>query len=237
LACTQFTPLKNVNFKGKKIIEEKDVNNEIITEIESKGQDLGLYYYTNLDSRIKVIDFYSSLTGSTEIALPILTYAHKYNVPISLAFALSKAESDFTPRAINMNASSVDRGLFQLNNLSFPKLKEEEFYNPWTNAKHGISYLRYCLNTGGNEVVALAMYNAGRGRVDSKGTPKMTLHYISRVLKFKENIEKDFKIQVIGDSKSTQTANIGRFQQILLFFNSLKENLVETNLKNLFVFG
>jgi hypothetical protein len=84
---------------------------------------------------------------------------------------------------------TVDRGLFQLNNASFPQLKEEQFFNPELNSRYGLSHLRWCLDTAGTEVAGLAMYNAGTNRVRSGGTPKMTLDYISRILDRERQIE------------------------------------------------
>jgi hypothetical protein len=40
------------------------------------------------------------------------------------------------------------------------------------------------------------MYNAGRRRVNERGTPKMTLDYIAKVLDYRERIEKRLRIYV-----------------------------------------
>jgi hypothetical protein len=42
------------------------------------------------------------------------------------------------------------------------------------------------------EIAALAMYNAGAGRVTASGAPKSTLDYISRILENKNKIENKF---------------------------------------------
>jgi len=55
-----------------------------------------------------------------------------------------------------------------------------------------MSHLRYCLDTGRTEIAALAMYNAGTGRVSVTGAPKSTLDYISRILENKNKIENKF---------------------------------------------
>jgi hypothetical protein len=88
---------------------------------------------------------------------------------------------------------SIDRGLFQLNNRSFPRLETQSFFNLELNAKYGMSHLRHCLDTGGTEVAALAMYNAGTGRVRSTGTPKITLDYVGRILENRWKIEDRFE--------------------------------------------
>jgi hypothetical protein len=69
----------------------------------------------------------------------------------------------------------------------------EEFYDPMVNTWHGLSHLRWCLDTAGSDVAGLAMYNAGSGRVHNTGTPKSTLDYISRILKRQRGIEELFK--------------------------------------------
>jgi hypothetical protein len=55
-----------------------------------------------------------------------------------------------------------------------------------------MSHLRHCLDTGGTEIAALAMYNAGANRVRNTGTPKTTLDYISRILENRRRIESRF---------------------------------------------
>lgn len=60
-------------------------------------------------------------------------------------------------------------------------------------------YLSSCLERGGNEVVAMAMYNAGPGRVAKYGTPKMTLNYISRIQGFQKIIENRFMQSLKAD--------------------------------------
>lgn len=158
-----------------------------------KHLDFGLVLYRNATTKPKVIQFYSNVAGSRFLAETILMYADINEVPPPLAFSVSWVESRFNPRAVNHNGGSIDRGLFQLNSLSFPHLKEEEFFEPATNAKNGLKYLRHCLDTGENEIVALAMYNAGRSRVQNTGAPMMTLGYISNILDFKKRIEYSFE--------------------------------------------
>lgn len=147
--------------------------------------------------RARLIEYYTVVTRDAGLAELILDEAVKYAVPPELAFALAFSESSFRPRAVNYNRDSVDRGIFQLNSRSFPELTEEEFFDPAVNVPLGMSYLRYCLDTGGNEVTALAMYNAGPYRVKSSRTPQMTLDYIAKVMDYRNglaegNIPEDF---------------------------------------------
>ncbi|MBN2049232.1 MAG: transglycosylase SLT domain-containing protein [Spirochaetales bacterium] len=154
--------------------------------------DPGLFFYRNPDTRNSVVTFYTAETGKRIIAETILQAAEEYDIPLSLAFSLCKAESGYNPRAVNVNENSLDRGLFQLNSNSFPDLAVEDFFSVEVNVLQGIRYLRYCLDTGENELVALAMYNAGHQRVKTQGAPVSTLEYISRIITFREAMEEKF---------------------------------------------
>jgi soluble lytic murein transglycosylase-like protein len=130
------------------------------------------------------------------VAQAILDNAKKFGVRTSLAFALALEESDFKVDAVNKNGRSVDRGLFQLNSKSYPGLEIADFYDPSINARYGIAHLKGCLAQAGNEVAALAMYNAGDGSVERGATPKKTLNYISRILVYESNISSLFAAKV-----------------------------------------
>lgn len=160
--------------------------------------DIVSEHYANPLFREAVLEFFGSITKSRDIAAAILDNAKEYTVPAALAFALAYEESQFQPRAINRNADSVDRGLFQLNSKSFPNMTIEQFYDPALNARKGVAHLAYCLDEGGNEVTALAIYNAGFGRVSKGGTPRKTLDYISRITKYASNLETLFEARVLA---------------------------------------
>jgi soluble lytic murein transglycosylase-like protein len=140
-----------------------------------------------------VEDFLKGKVGSAEISSVIFRETRKNGLPISLTLALAWAESRFDPLAVNRNESTVDRGLYQLNSRSFPKLTEAEFFDPAVNAGHGIAYLRYCLERGENEITALAMYNAGPRRVSERGAPRVTLAYIDKILTYREALDREFR--------------------------------------------
>jgi hypothetical protein len=156
--------------------------------------DFILGSYRDKASRDWVVGFFAQMTGSGELAAAVLANAVDFDIPPALAFALCWEESRYNPRAVNRENrnETVDRGLFQLNNESFPNLKERDFFNLSINAWYGLSHLRWCLDNAGTEVAGLAMYNAGTGRVRSNGTPKNTLDYISRILKQQRKIEELF---------------------------------------------
>lgn len=154
--------------------------------------DPGLFFYRNEATRDKVVAFYTEETGLEEISRAVVDAAERNEIPLPLAFSLCWVESRYNPMAINRNSSSLDRGLFQLNSRSFPELDEEDFFSIEVNSKYGMAYLRYCLDVGENEFVALAMYNAGRHRVTNRGAPVSTLEYISRIVDYQERLEERF---------------------------------------------
>lgn len=155
--------------------------------------DLGLVIYHQLLSQNAIIDFYEGITDNRDVTLAIFTYANKYDIPLTLAFSLAYNESRYLITAVNSNTNtSIDRGLFQLNSNSFPELTEKEFFDPYTSAEKGLSFLRYCLDIGGNEITALAMYNAGPNRVKNGGTPEITLDHISNIITYQDKLEKEF---------------------------------------------
>jgi len=163
------------------------------------GQDLILISYRDPELTDKVLSFFEDLTGSNKIAGELLVNASAFDVAPALAFALCAEESAFNPQALNRNRNgTIDRGLFQLNSASFPHLKVVEFYDIELNTRLGLAHLRWCLDTAGTEVSALAMYNAGTNRVIAHGTPKHTLDYVARILTRQRKIENLFLAEYPG---------------------------------------
>jgi hypothetical protein len=163
--------------------------------IRPERQDRILAMYRDPGLRSEVFNFFTEICASAEIAEVILYNANLFDIPPALAVSLAWEESRLNPRAVNNRNQneSIDRGLFQLNDRSFPRLEIQAFFNPETNAWYAMNHLRYCLDTGGTEVAALAMYNAGTNRLRLAGTPKTTLDYISRILENRWEIEDRFR--------------------------------------------
>ncbi len=155
-------------------------------------------YYRNPDTRALTLAFFEELTGNYEVSKAILEESIANEVSPALSFALALEESGYDPRAYNKNADSVDRGIFQLNSKSFPKLGVDDFYDIATNVRYGVTHLAFCLESGGNEVAALAVYNAGLGRVSKGGTPRRTLDYIYKILGYRDRLEALFEAQVVA---------------------------------------
>jgi soluble lytic murein transglycosylase-like protein len=162
----------------------------------AKAPDSILAAYRN-GGEERVLAFFTALCGSRELAALILGNASEYDIGPALAFALCWEESRYSKYAVNQNKNgSVDRGLFQLNNRSFPELSVEDFFDPEINVRHAMAYLRWCLDRGGSELSGLAMYNVGTGRVNQGGAPKVTLDYISRIIAYRKGIEGLFDAEI-----------------------------------------
>lgn len=175
----------------------QDCFTEIVLNSMANASDSGLALYRQPLSRTAVEWFYTQITGNKDVAQAILTEADNNDIPLSLAFALAHTESNYITNATNNNTNAtVDRGLFQLNSDSFPSLSEADFFDPFVSSKYGMAHLKFCLNTAGNEVSALAMYNAGTGRVRSNKTPQSTLNYIGRIISYQKMLEQLFSEQV-----------------------------------------
>ncbi len=164
-----------------------------------RSSDEGLTLYRQTLSKPSVEWFYTQITGNHDVAMAILTEADKNEIPLTLAFALAHTESNYRATAINKNSNTtIDRGLFQLNSNTFPTLSESEFFDPYVSARYGMSHLKFCLNTAGNEVSALAMYNAGTGRVRSNKTPQSTLNYVGKIMSYQKMLDQMFAEQVVS---------------------------------------
>ena len=189
------------------VIEEEPVDDfpedfyDHLTEVSfekiNSDTDPGLELYRQSVSRGSVEKFYSCITRDKDVALAILSEADKNEIPLPLAFALAYTESRYNPKATNSNVNTtIDRGLFQLNSNSFPALTETDFFDPYISAKYGMAHLKFCLNSAGNEVSALAMYHAGTGRVRSNKTPQSTLNYVGKIITYQKMLESLFADEV-----------------------------------------
>ena len=182
-------------------LENKASFSAISFEDEEKSSviDKGLELYRNPSTRAAVEWFYLRVTGNRDVTMAVLDAANREDIPLTLAFALCYTESRYNRYAYNLNANgSVDRGLFQLNDRSFPHLDEGEFYAAETSARFGMKHLRFCLNVAGNDLTAVAMYNAGVTRVRSDKTPASTLRYVSRIASYRSNLQTAFAEEVLN---------------------------------------
>lgn len=148
----------------------------------------------------KYIPYYVYLTPNKEIIREVIVQCIRQSVPINLAFAVIEKESQFNSRAININydkdgnIKSIDRGLFQLNSLSFLNLNEEDFFNYKTNIYYGVRYLKYCIDSFDSYSQALSAYNGGHYRVTYNDDvyEQITYQYVSDVIVLYAEFDKNF---------------------------------------------
>lgn len=171
---------------------------------KSEMVDKGLQLYRNPSTRAAVEWFYLRVTGNRDVTMAVLDAANREDIPLSLAFALCYTESRYNRFAYNLNTNgSIDRGLFQLNDRSFPHLGENDFYAAETSARVGMKHLRFCMNVAGNDLTAVAMYNAGVNRVRNDQTPASTLRYVSRIASYRSNLQTAFTEEVLNHYKQS----------------------------------
>ncbi len=207
----QHEPYLPIEFKALSSLDSINFNTALdaVPKVDSIME-----FYEDPATRPLSLAFFGRLSGNSLIAESILEECRINRVSPALAFALAYEESHFNPLAKNINSDSVDRGIFQLNSLSFPKLEAATFYDIKTNVRLGVGHLAYCLKQGGNDIAALAIYNAGFGRVSKGGTPRRTLDYIDSIIAKKKRLEALFEAQVIAPYSKTVNiaANLNREQ-------------------------
>lgn len=118
-----------------------------------------------------------------EIADLVRQSAHKYGVDPTLAEAVAKAESNFSPKAVS-EAGAV--GVMQLMPETAAALGVTDPYNARQNVEGGVKYIKQLLNAFDGDVTkAVAAYNAGPQAVKAyNGVPPYaeTQEYVKKVL-------------------------------------------------------
>ncbi|MBB6675279.1 lytic transglycosylase domain-containing protein [Cohnella nanjingensis] len=123
----------------------------------------------------------------------IVAAASRYGIDPALIKGVVQTESGFRPDA---GSSAGAKGLMQLMDGTARGLGVSDVYDPQQNIDGGSRYLSYLMRKyDGNEMTALAAYNAGPGRVDRLGLytnedvaarlselPEETQGYIRKVL-------------------------------------------------------
>lgn len=99
-----------------------------------------------------------------------------YGVSPRLLWAITKAESNFNPRAVGRNTNgSVDVGCMQINSIWKKDLGPtwEYLFDPCTNVKTGAWVLRQCIQKYGNTWRAVGCYHSQ--------TPQLSEAYASKI--------------------------------------------------------
>ena len=153
--------------------------------------DAVLNLYRNDSLRPLLIEYYTRLTDNRTVALAILDVCDELNIPPSLGFALAWNESKFNPLAVNVNMTSVDRGLFQLNSRTFTRLNRAAVFDPRKNAFHGLAYFKKACSVLGSIEKGLGYYNSGIGMLTDRPLPRSTLSYVKRILNDRKTMDRD----------------------------------------------
>lgn len=132
---------------------------------------------------------------------PIIQAAsRRFGVEASLIKSVIAVESSFNANAVSRAGA---KGLMQLMDATGRAMGVSDPFDPAQNIEGGTRYLsRLLLKYGGNEMMALAAYNAGPGRVDRLGVandreladklhllPEETQRYVRKVLEMKRGYE------------------------------------------------
>lgn len=168
-----------------------------------KKNDLYLLYYKHKTEKLELdynslvkeniplfVSYYTILTSNKKILEEIIIQSINNEVPINLSLAVAQKESNFKVYAINYNydsngnIKSIDRGIFQLNNLSFPELTEKDFFDYKKNIYYGIKYLKYCIDSFNSYSQAISAYNGGHYKVKyNENVFEETYNYVSDVIR------------------------------------------------------
>ncbi|MEK1895686.1 MAG: lytic transglycosylase domain-containing protein [Rhizobium sp.] len=102
---------------------------------------------------------------ANEYSALIIKYANQYNVPVELARAVVRVESNFNPDA---RGSAGEVGLMQIKPATARMMgysgTRQGLFDPETNIKFGMKYLATAHQLGGGETCdTILKYNAGHG--------------------------------------------------------------------------
>lgn len=118
-------------------------------------------------------------------------YSQEFALDFSLVRAVIEAESGYAVRACSSKGA---KGLMQIMPETGQDLGLAEPYDPESNIKAGVHYLKSLLNRFKRVDLALAAYNAGPSRVEEyKGIPPFgeTKTYVRKVLALYERYKAD----------------------------------------------
>ncbi|MBY3594837.1 lytic transglycosylase domain-containing protein [Rhizobium bangladeshense] len=105
------------------------------------------------------------ISTSVPYAALINKYAAEYNVPVALAQAVVRVESNFNPKA---RGSAGEIGLMQIKPATARMMgysgRAKGLFDPETNIKYGMKYLAAAHQLGGGQTCnTILKYNAGHG--------------------------------------------------------------------------
>ena len=122
-------------------------------------------------------------TGDAIVDSYIVDSCIRNGIDPLLIYSQMHQESSFKPKAISNKGA---RGLMQLMPATAIRFGVTDIYNPRQNIEGGVKYMRWLMDTFGNDVnLALAGYNAGEGAVMKYGNQippySETQEYVRRI--------------------------------------------------------
>ncbi|MBH5316933.1 transglycosylase SLT domain-containing protein [Paenibacillus sp. GSMTC-2017] len=160
-----FNKLLSAQISGQTSIDETSDTNVPVwsNEIWAQVAQYGITEATPLEVSSNQSLSATALQG-TPFANLIGNAASKYGVDPSLIHAVIATESGFNPQA---ESHAGAKGLMQLMDGTARGLGVSNSFDPEQNVDGGTRYLSLLMKKyDGNELVALAAYNAGPGRID-----------------------------------------------------------------------
>jgi Transglycosylase SLT domain len=158
---------------------ERIVDDEVVVDVVRVEPDL---YASSGPFDLSYSEKRRALFG-TEFDAIIEKTAKEYDIDASLVSALIRAESNYQPRAISRKGA---RGLMQLMPATARRLAVKQPFDPASNVRGGVKYLRELVDRYGNRPeLVLAAYNAGEGAVETYGgVPpyRETMTYVDRIM-------------------------------------------------------
>lgn len=163
--------------------------------------------FSSMENKIDVVSIIKTFNVYNVDIIDAIHYTEKYvdyydnPIDIKIFLSLVYTESRFNRYAINDRNSngSIDYGICQLNNRTFPNMDIDEFFDIETNIKHSIEYIKFLkewlranvefVNDYNIEYYTLASYNCGIGAVQKNRIPKSTKKYIKKIMKLKNEIK------------------------------------------------
>ena len=141
----------------------------------------------------------SFTTGDAIIDSYIVDSSRRYGIDPLLIYSQMHQESSFKKKATSYKGAS---GLMQLMPATARRFGVTSIYDPKQNIDAGVKYMRWLMDTFGNDVnLALAGYNAGEGAVMKYGNQippyNETKEYVRRITARYNSIRNPSKVKLV----------------------------------------
>lgn len=151
-------------------------------------------------------------TGDDTIDSYIVDSSRRYNIDPLLIYAQMHQESSFKLKATSYKGA---RGLMQLMPATAVRFGVTNIYDPRQNIDAGVKYMRWLMNTFGQDVnLALAGYNAGEGAVMKYGYQippyNETREYVRRITARYNSIKNPSLARPV---KKVSNADVAKFEK------------------------